>query len=302
MTQNVGYGPLLRINGPPPIPPIYSLLGTARVFDEVDGEGVERWINGVQVHSYPPDVAHVWDPCSAGSDRQKVTGGVIPLPQYGAYVVYVTETCTTRSIFGESPQEDWPGLYAARAAAVLAAVESAAIEREFMGGHVMRLNPYLADGNGTFPNADAATNVVNTLALLENEIALSGRMGYLHCTPGFAVAAAAHFQFKDVDGVIRTINGTPVVPGFGYAQARNDGVAPHTHAAPGTPAQEWVYATGPVEIRRSPAELLPSPDVVWQAVDRANNVIEYRAERYYLVEWDTAVQAAVLADRCRDNC
>src|SRR5689334_6740159 len=168
-------GPFWRINGPLPEPPRYSLLGASRVVTDIDQEQIERWINGVEVYPYPPGNAVSWDNGSTGSDVvDKAEGGVISHPQFGAMTVYFAETCSTISVWGsEQAPED---AFTARATAAFAAVESAAVEREFLTGETMLLNPHLADGQGTFPNLDAATNVINGIGLLENEIAASGRM------------------------------------------------------------------------------------------------------------------------------
>jgi hypothetical protein len=53
-----------------------------------------------------------------------------------------------------------------------------------------------------------------------------------------------------------------------------------------------------------------TPERVDQALERGTggastgrpNTIVYRAERYYLVDWDTQVQAAVLVDLCSTEC
>ena len=37
------------------------------------------------------------------------------------------------------------------------------------------------------------------------------------------------------------------------------------------------------------------PDIT-EVLDRSNNDVTFRAERYVLVEWDTVLQAAVLVD------
>ena len=74
----VGVGPLERIDGPPPLRPIFGLLQAAeapaagvRLIADADAGGVERWGNGAEVFPYPPSEGHTHDPCSAGSDRDK---------------------------------------------------------------------------------------------------------------------------------------------------------------------------------------------------------------------------------------
>lgn len=318
MASVIGCGPPWRINGPLPLPRPYSLLSAAaaaypavQIVPDADGEGVERWGNGIDVYPYPADIPQAWTDLSSGSTPgAKVTGEAIRGSQFGAFTVVASIKCSTFGIFGADPQENWPELFAARAEVAFAAVESMAVEYELMTGAMMTSNPHLSDalagwsGDALplqgFPNGDTATSVVGALALLENSIAVSGRQGVIHCTPGFVIGGVGHFQFTKDTGVLRTFNGTTIIPGSGYALASAQGNHPHTHPAP-TGTQEWVYATGPIDIRRSPLITLPDPadeSLWWQAVDRANNTIEFQVERYYNVVWDGAVQAAVLADRC----
>lgn len=306
--SQIGYGPPYRIDGPPPIPPLWGLLPAAeapaagvRIVPDTDERGIERWMNGVQVFPYPPDTGDVFDPC-AGSDvaTTKGTGTDLTHPQFGAMTAWIAETCTTYKVWS---QEE----YKSRALATLTAVESGTIAFEFMTGTRMPSQPFLADGNGLFPNGDTATSPLHGLTILERVVAQSRRQGLIHCSPSMATTLLGKgFALFDKSGVIRTINGIVVIPDFGYA----DGVAvaPLGHATPASVNQEWMYATGPVDIRRS--EMFVTPDNVVQATERGTggantgipNSVTYRAERYYLVDWDTELQAAVLLDLCTTEC
>lgn len=302
MTQ-VGCAPTWPINGPPPAPPWFTLLDAARVPDDLDAGGYERWQNGVTVYPFPPGPAEPWDANGTGSDFvTKNTGTGVELPDFGPLTVYLGEQCSTFGIWGgglsEAQAQD---RFVARATAALDAVESAGLEKELMGGGALGLNPHLADGNGDFLNGSAVTSLVNAIALLENAIAATGRAGWIHMSPGAAlVASGRHILWRDDRGpggqpVLRTVNGTIVIPGYGYVgESQPDG-----KAAP-TGTQEWIYATGPVEVRRS--ELVLLPGTVAQALDRDTNTIVYRVERYYVLDWDVQLQAAVLADRCMTTC
>jgi hypothetical protein len=53
-----------------------------------------------------------------------------------------------------------------------------------------------------------------------------------------------------------------------------------------------MFATGPVEIRLGPGIIT---DLV-ETLDRSDNTVTFRAERYVLATWDTALQVAVLVD------
>lgn len=346
MAASVGFGPSWRIDGPPPLPPLYGLVQSAerplaapiRIIVDIDNvsydlndlarelsmteeeaikqlkadgvleaqAGAERWISGAQVYSYPPDLADIFDPCEGGSNADtKGFGEDVALPEFGAMTVWLAETCTTRSVWDEAS-------FRARASMVLAAVEGPGVAREFLEGRRMPLNPHLSDGNGTFPNGDVVTNPVDGLAMMEEEIAKSGRQGIIHCSPGLATSLVGRgFSLDNKSGVIRTVNGIVVVPDFGYvfgATPKASDAYPDGHAEP-TGTEEWMYASGPVDIRRSDA--FTNPDTYAEALDKGTpnsattgrpNTVTYRAERYYLIDWDTEVQSAVLVDRCQTEC
>lgn len=309
MSIGVGFSGLNeRIDGPPPLPPLRGLLATAaapaagvRIVPDVDERGIERWINGVTVYPYPPDQGDVYNPCAEGSEPQiKGFGEDLLNPEFGAMTIFVPETCTVFKV----PSQDE---FKARANAVLAAVESSIVARELMNGTRLPGNPHLADGNGSFPNGDTATSFADGVAFLEAAIAATGRQGLIHCSPELLSAAAAksgwNFWLDIKNEVVRMISGTVIIPDAGYSGGRE----PTGHAAPDV-GQEWIYATGPIDIRHS--EIFTMPPRVDQAVDRGSggatnglpNSITYRAERYVLADWDTELQAAVLVDRCLDTC
>lgn len=338
--SQVGFGPLWRVDGPLPVPQVFGLLSAAaapaagvRIVVDLEsgetadindlsstgesmdetiarlrGEGIlepnagqERWLNGVEVYPYPPNQGELFDTCSPNTQTAgtKDFGQDVAHPQFGALAIYLAETCASFKIWNQEQ-------YKARATAALNAVESAALARHFMTGEGQPLNPHLSDANSEciFPNADVATNNVNGLALLEQQIGLTGKLGIIHCSPQFASSLRERFAIDNKTGVIRTINGNVVIADAGYAA----GSTPHGHAAP-TGTQEWIYATGAIDIRRT--EMFVLPDNVVQALDRGTsgsatngrpNRVTYRAERYYLIDWDTEFQAAVLADRCASGC
>lgn len=267
--------------------------------------GRERWLSGAAVWAYPADTPQVWNACLDGSGGvDKTFGDNQPeVPSFQPVTLQVPITCTTQAVMrGGKPAED---RFKARAVAVMAASESFGIAQTLIGGAGITGQPYLADGEGTFPNGNTATDPTNGLAILENQIALTGRLGLIHCTPMLATALlGSGFVIKDKTGVIRTINGNVVIPDAGYVGAASP---IGRSAADGT--EEWAYATGPVDIRHT--EIFTMPDTLVQALDRGEaagatngrpNTVTYHAERYTLAVWDTVLQAAVLIDRCRVGC
>lgn len=299
MTQ-VGYGPLARIDGPLPVRPPYGLLQAAeaansavKVITDTDRQGVERWVGGVEVFPYPPGPARTFNTCQPGSGtdtNSKSEGTAVATSQFGSMAVYLGVNCTAAKVWDQAEFQD-------RARLSFEAVESAGVAHEFLTGDDLTLNPHLSDGSGTFPNGDTVTSALNGVALLEEEIAASGKMGVIHMPPQvLTVLASKGMGFDRSSGVWRTPNGNVIVPDAGYiARAR-----PKPSHASADATQDWIYATGPIEVRRS--QLFVNPERVDEAVDRGINKIVYRVERYYLVTWDTEVHAAVRVDRCTDTC
>lgn len=312
MAVEIGYGPLWRIDGPPPDAPLYGLLqaaeapaGGVRIVPDLETvSGIPRWINGAEVYPYPPDPGYIWRACQTDSPpTEKTFGADVAHPQFESMTAVLDETCKTYKVWDVDE-------FKARAVASFVAVESAMVAKEFLTGEKLPLNPYLSDGNGTFPNGNTVTSAIMGLALLEKEIARSHRQGLIHCSPQIATLLRERFAIDNKTGVIRTINGTVIIPDFGYA----DGATPATttdngsHPAP-SGFQEWMYATGPVDVRRDMIEVTPNTPA--EAIDRGTpgsatdgrpNTYTYRVERYYLVDWDTELQAAVLVDPCTDDC
>lgn len=291
------YGPLSRIDGPPPVRRPYGLLQAAetsgagvRLVTDADAQGLERWGNGVETWPYPLGPAYTFDQCAATAGSKHAGQAIGTLPQFGSFAVYFPFTCSAMSVGDHAD-------FRTRITTAFSPVEDCAVERVLLNGDdTMILNPRLADGTGTFPLGNGTTSPTNAIAMLEQEIARQGdgRLGVIHASPMF-VAMASGLNLKGEGAILRTINGTPVIPGAGYA----DGANPTGRPQAGT-NQEWIYASGQIEVRRSPVFVVP--DTPAEATDRSANTVTYRAERQYVISWDTSIHAAVLADRCKTTC
>jgi len=266
-------GPALAVDGPLPAAPPFSLISIPGV---VVGDG-DRWMNGVNVDGYPADTPSLWEPCSTGTYRTKEEGGDLPQARFDPIVAYLPITC---SALGNS---DWRA-FAARAERALQATISFAVEEALSQGVILSTNPFFADANLDILSPAAVTPAVG-LSYLEDAIGATGRAGIIHATPG---TVAAWDDIEAVEGVLTTVNGTPVAAGGGYIGA--DPVAGATAAA----GQAWAFATGPVQVRLS--EMLLVGDDINGTLDTSNNDLTFRAEVYALPVWDTALQAGVLID------
>lgn len=295
--STTGYGPPQRIDGPPPLPPKYGLVPSVPIIKppiKADGTEDPHWLNGAAIYPYPPDCAKAFNSCSTEQNLRtkqlKDYGDTVPNPIFQAFPVYLPITCSTATVGADAQ-----GWFENRAAVALAAVESQAVEAEFASGYFLPLNPHLTDGNLWVLNLSGAVGPVEGLAMLEDAIATTCRQGVIHVDPMTATSWAALYLIHDDHGVLRTSIGTLVVVGQGYRQQIPDSQGQWAPDDPLASCTAWAFATGPVQITRS--EIFTMPERYDQALDRSSNILTFRAERYYLVDWDTVLQAGVLIDR-----
>lgn len=274
-------GLLYPIDGPLPRRRKYDLLSAVQFVDT----GTVHSESGVQVYPFPTDLPALHNPCSsgAGSYGTKDEGTPTVVVNFGGFTAYLPISCTTRGIGDDAA-------FVNRARVAFAAKESYAVELQLSRDYAVIGNPHLTQGGLTALGAGAVTPY-EALALIENSIAAETAIeGLIHADPATVTAWAKDVLVVDDGGVLVTVaNGTRVVSGAGYV-----GIHPADEAAPGT-SQAWVFATGPVQVLRS--EMYVIPETIEEAVDRTFNDVTYRAERNYVVDWDAAYLAEVLADR-----
>lgn len=301
-------GPYFRLDGPLPLPRRHTLLDIAQYRDLGDEN---HWLNGAWVQGYPQDPVFTFDPCSTGSEKQKQTGGAVSLPIFGAYQAYLTEQCISATVGPDA--NAW---FTARAAAAFRVAEIAAAERVLVNGDGLPTwvtgpgVPHLTDSNLIQLDGGAAQNYVEGLALLEQAIGETGRGGVIHATPATVTfwASKGNLIGEDSNKILRAIaTGTPIVVGDGYIGAYPDG------ASQPTSTQDWAFATGPIGYLTNPGIALPPrliPDRYEEALNRQENIVTYRAERDYVLFYDSntngdtdyaPLQAGVLIDRTIDT-
>lgn len=331
MTQTVGYGPLLRRDGPSPAVRNNTLLQVVADMGLLITDDDGHWRNGIWLQGYTADPASGFDPCGTGSDFLKVEGSPPPLPEFGPVEIYFPETCTA-SVVGPPPELLPPNPYpfpddslfdaystiadarargltdpdarqeiaaanedfwfTRRAVVQLGGTEEAAIENVLATGGAVPANPHLTDSNLDQLNSGAATNPVEGLALLEEKIGGTKKGGIIHAAPATIAYWSWYrlIQEPTKEGDLYTLAGTPVVCGYGYIGAHPDG------GSDVSPTEDWAFATGPIKIWREPAITI-YPGSYREALDRHTNELTYRAERTYVITWDSVLQAGVLIDR-----
>lgn len=268
-------GPALNLDGPLPVAPEYRLLSLPGVVQAADRE-----LNGVNIWGYPEETPSLWEPCSAGTYRDKESDSNWSQPRFDAFVAYLPISCSTITAA--------PEVFAMRAEAVLNATISFAVEQALAQGVVGSSNPYFGDtaltqlgGAAVLPQAG--------LNYLENAIGATGRQGIIHASPGTVSAwNFVNLVTDNGEGYIETANGTPVVSGGGYINTDPVGKAGSDPSV----GQEWAFATGPVKVFMAAPEVMQVSDYV----DREINLITYRAEQEVVATWDTALQSGCLID------
>lgn len=301
-TLGVAAGPFFRLDGPLPIPRRYTLLNEAE-----DVSADEHALAGVWLQSYPMDLPSVSDPCASGTFAAKDDGGPATIPKFAPFTAYLPGTCAALSI-GPDP-ETW---FLPRLRAAFKVVESQAVERVLATGAGLQVAdgaggqtdvPHLTDSNLDELNGGAAVSPLEGLARLEDAIGLTGRGGVIHATPSIVTLwNSGNRLAPDGAGNLRaTATGTLVIVGTGYIGAHPVGSSPSA-------TEQWAFATfmpryvaGP-DINVAPIMI---PGEYRQALDTSTNVVTYRAERDYVVTFDSdttdgdnpPLQAGVLIDR-----
>lgn len=167
-----------------------------------------------------------------------------------------------------------------RARAALAVAEQRLVERVFEQAG----SPRLAAGAGVVtPGGTTATRIKRAVGALEQYLGDEyGGTGVLHMPR----ALAAYAPVERDGAVLRTRLGTGVAFGAGYTGVGPDGTAPAA-------GEMWIYATGAVQIRRSPV-IVPATGA--ETLDRSTNQTLLIAERSYMVSVDCVPVAAALVD------
>lgn len=273
MSTFTAIGPALNLDGPLPVAPRHRLLALPGVV-----QAAGRELNGVNVWGYPEDTPSLWEPCSEGTFRDKGSDASDSQPRFDSFAAYLPISCSTITAA--------PEVFASRAEAVLEATLSFAVEEALSQGVSGSTNPFFGDTN-LAQLGGGAVSAQEGLNYLENAIGATGRQGVIHATPG-TVSAWNYVNLLQEGDVLRTVNGTPVASGGGYINTDPSG---KTGSDPSV-GQEWAFATGPVRVYLGEAQTVE----VAEYIDREDNLITYRAERFVLAMWDTALQSGVLID------
>ena len=250
------------VAGPQQTPPRVSLISSAEL---VPVEG-SKWEGGFVADLDGHGGANVTPICDADPLTLGDTGGAASFMPYALYATNKSSTYGDDASIKE---------FYDKAQRKLLAGESSALEAILWSGYAgaAALNPYLADGSGTYSNtggfecpdtidttaiASSANNVVDALAVLEQTMGeASAARGMVHIRPiAFHALVAADVVRREGNVWLSPLDNI-VVPGRGYP-----GTGPAGQAVGAT---EWMYGhPGIVQIRRSEIIRLGENDVASQ--------------------------------------
>lgn len=264
------------VPSPPATPPPHSLVRAADTTRDGD-----EWERGLQYAPEAPGGYRAAEYC--GTEEVDHTRPMEPYVDYQPWEARFYDPCETT--FG------YPGHQAeieARLERIATATESYAIARELWTGELAKAagleNHYLAKAP-TVLNAGVAVSPKRGLGLLEEAIgdSLMGSMAFLHC----ARAARPYLWELDQQGnLLFTKIGNAIVCDAGY-----DGRAPDGEADSATDNVAWVYASGPVVVRRAPLVMYATRDA--EVIDTETNQRYRTASKLVAATFDPAHLFAV---------
>lgn len=218
----------------------------------------------------------VFDPCDTSTTRTASRDNAAGEINVNAFEITVSDVCSTFGFEARDPQ--------GRVERLMAAVESRRIEDELWTGTLSAAasfdNRFLADvTNVDIVTESGEVDAIQGLACLEQGLAdcdVGGR-GMIHATAATVTHWSRFGLVRRQGPLLLSPNDHYIVAGQGYPGTSPDGEIPASIGS------TWAYATGLVQVRRGPLQILPTDDS--EAVDRTNNTRTYRASRLAAAWW-----------------
>lgn len=276
---------ILSANGDaiPATPPMHGLQASA-----TEVTTPTRWELGASF--CPENCTEVagWDPdCSSWPGGIKPDKSDAPVNQDCYEVMpFVLETPFSCDASGFKVVD-----YAGRVRRQAEAGTSKGMELELWTATIKTTNPSL-DNGAVVLGAGAGFPLLEGIAMLGQALSdcAAGGRGMIHAPTWIVDMWLGQYGtlFRtDGNRIITTGRGDVVVAGTGYPGTGEDGLA----VAAG---QSWVYATGPINYRVG--DVMVFPETLKEAMNRATNDVEYRAERMAMVNFDTCCHFGILID------
>lgn len=279
--------PVEAVEAPAPIPRAYRLLEIAGRITE---DNPPRFLSGtVQVATPITDIQVTPVQGCPGESSSVFTKAATLDPGAGdvhpGFAVLAGIECSGLSLVDRAGFEG-------RLRVAFEAVRSAGVELELLTG-AATAGPSLVSAASVL-NGGTALATVLALAELENEYAAQfGSQPTIHVSPRLAVIMKSKGLLEvpsDRTQGLRTILGSTVIPGAGYA-GTDDDPQPGASGA----GEEWMYASGPIEYRAT--EIDPVGDQVAAFLDRETNTSVIFVEQGFNLSWDDQTVLAINVNR-----
>ncbi len=265
----------------------YGLMSVVQTpTDDVDKI---HWRNGIMFQGTPCDPAQTTqDPCpapSAGFAKPPTSDG-LPIRGAQTFTVFAELECNPIGYWDDAD---------ARITDLLTSGEARAVETTFWSGAINAPTtgityPHLASDDVVYSSDGLvllqtaaqvvtgwAVDILQGVGLLEGALARCfGGVGVIHAPREALSAMAESHLIEPRGGTMYTIGGVPVAFGAGYLTTGPDGT-------PASPGNAWLYATGPVMMRRSEIRIVAGRA---QSLNRSVNTLTMIAERDYNLAWN----------------
>lgn len=260
------------VPSPPAAPPPHSLVRAADTTHDSDPD----WEKGLQYLPEAPGGYRAAAYCSVEEvDRTRTQESYV---DYEPWEARFYDPCETTFGYHQQEVED-------RLARIAAATESYAIARELWTGELAQAaglpNAYL--GKAPVVVSAAAVTPRHGIGLLEEAIGdkLMGQQAFLHVP---RLVQPQLWDLEKVGNLLYTRIDNALVCDAGYPGSPPDGTA----AADGT---TWMYATGPVVVRRAPLVMYATRDA--EVIDTETNQRYRTASKMVAATFDHAALFAV---------
>jgi hypothetical protein len=259
-------GPATPLQASPLTPPTVSLLTSAQIVIEESN----RWENGFEIKGEGCGNALAHDDCGTVAKCAFPSSGL--LNKFIPYTVYSSDQCSTWGIGRDGEIDE----RASRLLRNLAASESFVLEQELWSDTLGLSNPKIASSSAiTYATALPVSKAIAQMSDAAGDLARGGRIMF-HMRPYQLFALVEARLARREGNVWLTPLDDIIVPGRGYAGTGPAGQVP-------TASEEWIYATGIVQIRRG--EILEIKDKT-SVINRQTNDVVLLSERKAIASFD----------------
>lgn len=270
--------------------PRVGLLASAEVIEEGG-----RWRGGLSFIPEHCAGGGIWTYCGNDADQPKTIEASEAVVRHIPVTIWHGDTCSTAAF--DAPD------FQARARRALISRQSALIADELWNGAASEAaghgNAFLNDSGAhtDITPVGGAQPLLQALALMQDTLPdhVSGR-AMIHMSRELASVYYAHDAIRREGNLLLDAFDNIIVADEGYDGTGPDGLTPDDGTS-------WIYGTSLVQVRLDPTvRIIPDPSEPAHAINRDDNLAEWRAERVAAAYWDGCAHLALQVDFCNTCC